>query len=76
MRKWFLPLTVIGLTGLGMAVASDRGRGYLRRVFDTVINSQDAFGNLNTMVERELDNIQQALNDIADALGAPADSAN
>ena len=32
MRKWYLPLTVLGLGSLGVLVATARGRGLLRQV--------------------------------------------
>ena len=34
MRKWFLPLTVLGLGGLGAALFTERGRNVISSLFE------------------------------------------
>jgi hypothetical protein len=72
MRKWYLPLTVLGLGGLGvvgMLVGTDRGRAVVRRVAENFLDAPESFEEWNDAAQRELDSIQVALDGLAKALG-------
>jgi hypothetical protein len=72
MRKWYLPLTVLGLGGLGvvgMLVGTDRGRAVVRRVAENFLDAPESFEEWNDAAQRELDSIQAALDGLAEALG-------
>lgn len=73
MRNWYIPATVIGLAGLGLAVASEQGRSRLRRFFSAIAQSP-RLGEFNDVIDSELNNIQQALDQIADTLSSPSDA--
>ncbi len=68
MRKWFLPLTVLGIGSLGALVLSERGRQALRWVLDRMDEAPERFAEWNEGAQHELDRIQDALNEIADSL--------
>lgn len=68
MQKWFLPLTVLGLGGLGLLVLSDRGQDALQWVFDKLDEAPDQFNDWNARAQEELDRIQMALNRVAESL--------
>jgi hypothetical protein len=69
MRKWYVPVTLIGLSGLGMLFLTDRGRKALRWAFDNIDRAPDALLEWNEAAQRELDRIQTALNRVAESLG-------
>jgi len=68
MQKWFLPLTVLGLGGLGLLVLSDRGQDALHWVFNKLDEAPDQFNDWNARAQNELDRIQMALNRVAESL--------
>ncbi len=68
MRKWFLPLTVLGLGGLGALALSERGRRAMEWFFERLDEAPDRLAEWNDSAQAELDRIQVALNDIADTL--------
>ena len=68
MQKWFLPLTVLGLGGLGLLVLSDRGQDALEWAFKKLDEVPDQFDDWNTRAQEELDRIQMALNRVAESL--------
>jgi hypothetical protein len=70
MRKWYVPVTVIGLSGLGLLVLSNRGRQAVRWLFENVHRAPDALLEWNEAAQRELDRIQTALNRVARSLDA------
>jgi len=72
MRKWTMPLTILGLGGLGYLLLSERGRQALRWISDNVSRGPDKFLEWNEAAQRELDRIQTALNRVADSLQAGA----
>ncbi len=69
MRKWYLPLTVLGLSGLGMFIASEAGRNAVRRVVHGMDDGPEGFDQWNETAQRELDNIQAKLDQLAKSLG-------
>ena len=61
MRKWGLPLTVVGVSGLGLLFLTARGRQGWRWSPDTLLNWSE-------VAQREMDRIQAALNRVAETL--------
>jgi hypothetical protein len=70
MRKWTMPLTLLGLGGLGYLFLSERGQQALRWVAENVSRGPEKFLEWNESAQRELDRIQEALNRVADTLQA------
>ncbi len=68
MRKWFVPLTMLGIGSLGALILSERGRQALDWVFDRIDEAPDRIADWNDTAQGELEKIQSALNEIADSL--------
>lgn len=68
MRRWYLPLTVIGLGGVGALLLSERGRAALRTAIEKLWQSPDRLLDWNGDLESELDRIQAALDGIAESI--------
>lgn len=68
MRKWFLPLTVLGLGGIGAALLSNRGRHFVSTLFERQGDGPSKFIEWNETAQNELARIQKALDRIADHL--------
>jgi hypothetical protein len=68
MRKWFLPLTMLGIGSIGALVLSERGRQALEWIFDRLDEAPDRIADWNDSAQTELNKIQDALNEIADTL--------
>jgi hypothetical protein len=68
MRKWYVPMTVAGLGGLGVLLFTDRGRRWLRWVAEHLPEAQEQLAVWNETAQRELDRIQTALNSIAETI--------
>ena len=71
MKKWYLPVTVLGLSGLGLLFASERGRDRMRHAFDRLVEHGDPLGEFNKFCEEQLDTIQRNLDRLAEALEDP-----
>lgn len=71
MKHWLLPITVLGVSGLGLLFASERGRQRLHTLFQD-LNTADPLGQFNQAVEDQLDNIQRTLERLAEALEGEA----
>ncbi len=70
MRKWYVPVTVLGIAGLGMLVLTDRGRAALRWMYENLNRAPESLLEWNEAAQRELDRIQTALNRVAASLEA------
>jgi len=70
MRRWYVPLAVLGLGGLGLLVLTERGRRSLRWAAERMDQAPDAFAEWNDAAQRELERIQSALNRVATSLEA------
>ena len=70
MRKLYVPLTLLGLGGLGWLFLTGSGRQALRWVEDKLSAGPEKFLEWNEAAQRELDRIQTALNRVADSLEA------
>ena len=68
MRRWFVPLTVLGLGSIGMVLLSERGRSALRSVFEGFGQASDRLSQWNYNLEDELGRIQAMLDGIAESL--------
>ena len=68
MRKWFLPLTVLGIGGVGALLFSERGRRGLEWLFDRLDEAPDRLAEWNESAQSELEKIQNALNELSDTL--------
>ena len=68
MRRWYLPLTVLGLGGVGALLLSERGRSALRTMLDSLWQAPDHLLDWDGSLESELDRIQAALDAIAETV--------
>lgn len=68
MRKWYLPMTVVGLGGLGVLLFTDRGRRSLRWLAEHLHEAPQHLAEWNETAQRELDRIQTTLNQVSDSL--------
>jgi hypothetical protein len=68
MRKWYVPLTVAGLGGLGVFLFSDSGRKALRCMGQYIRWNSEGFLEWNDAAEAELHRLQDALSAIAESL--------
>lgn len=68
MRKWFVPLTMLGIGSLGALILSERGRQALDWIFDRIDEAPDRIAEWNDTAQQELEKIQDSLNEIADTL--------
>jgi hypothetical protein len=71
MKNWFLPATVLGLSGLALVFASERGRERVRHFLDHLLENGDPLGEFNKFCEDQLETIQQNLDRLAKALEEP-----
>jgi hypothetical protein len=74
MKNWLVPATLLGLSGLALVVASERGRERLRLFLDDLLEHGDPLGEFNKFCEDQLDAIQQNLDRVAKALEGPQPS--
>lgn len=68
MRRWYWPVTVIGLGSVSALLLSERGRSVLRRMLQGFWQAPDRLLDWNGSLDSELDRIQTALDRIADSL--------
>ena len=68
MRRWYLPLTVLGLGGVGALLLTERGGSVLRRSLERFWEPPEHLLDWNGSLESELGRIQDALDTIAESL--------
>jgi hypothetical protein len=68
MRRWYVPLTLLGLGSIGAFLLTERGRNSLKSVFENFNEAPDRWMEWNESAQSELDRIQAALNRIAESL--------
>ena len=68
MRKWLVPLVVVGAGGLGAFFLSEKGRETLKRWLAALDQSPGRWEEWNEAAQSELDGIQASLNQIAQSL--------
>ena len=71
MKNWLLPIAVLGVSGVGLMCASERGRRQIQSLFERITQAGDPLGEFNKAVESQLDNIQRTLDRLSEALEAP-----
>jgi hypothetical protein len=67
--KWTIPLTFVGLSGLGAMLFSGRGRKLIRSATKRYSSMPGRLVAWNDSAKRELDHIQQAVKDLEQSLG-------
>lgn len=75
MRKWYLPLTVLGLGSLAALVATDRGRRVLRQVGRGLDRAPDQLRDWSDAFDDELTKIQSTIDSLNDLLAKPQKNA-
>ncbi len=68
MRKYYAPLTVLGLAGIGILLFSKRGQRALRWAADNFQKAPETLLEWNETAQRELDRLQTAVNRVAQSL--------
>jgi hypothetical protein len=74
MKNWFLPATVLGLTGVALVLSSERGRERVRHLVDDFLKHGDPIGEFGKFCEDQLETIQQSLDRLSEALEDPQTS--
>ena len=69
MRRWYVPVTVLGLGGIGLVLLSERGRSAVRALFRDFGRATGRLLEWNDGLQDELDGIQAMLDGIAESLG-------
>ena len=73
MRRWYVPLTVLGFASLGVLVLTQRGRQALRWLAENLENAPDTLLQWNETTQRELERLRTAVNQLAVALGTASE---
>jgi hypothetical protein len=68
MRKWFVPLTVLGVGGIGAFFLTDKGKETLRRWRAVFVDAPQRWETWNENAQLEPERIQIALNQIKESL--------
>ncbi|HTK94313.1 MAG TPA: hypothetical protein VL382_01640 [Terriglobales bacterium] len=68
MRKWYVPLTMVGLGGLGLLFVSERGQQAVRWLLESFEEVPGQMAAFNEGVEHELARIESALDEISSEL--------
>lgn len=68
MRKWFVPLTMLGIGGIGALILSEAGRRGLEWFFEQMEEAPDRIADWNDTAQLELEKIQASLNELAETL--------
>ncbi|HEV2988968.1 MAG TPA: hypothetical protein VG759_11030 [Candidatus Angelobacter sp.] len=71
MKNWYLPVLVLGLSGVGLLFATEKGRERLIAFFDRMAKSEDPLGAFNQALDKQVENIQNALDRLSQALEHP-----
>jgi len=67
--KWTIPLTFVGLSGLGAMLFSERGRKLVRSIAERLSSAPGRLAVWNDAAQKELDHIQQAVKELEQSLG-------
>jgi hypothetical protein len=71
MKNWFLPIAVLGISGVGLVCSTERGREQMRNMLNRWLEHGDPLGEFNHFLEDRLGEIQQALDSLSEALEEP-----
>lgn len=74
MRRWTMPLAVVGVSGLGYLFLSERGQRALRWLMENISQGPDKFLEWNEAAQRELDRIQVALKRVSESLAGATEA--
>lgn len=68
MRKWYLPLTVLGVASVAALVLSERGRESVARFLNRLEDPPEPFRGWNDAAQREMERLQDALDRLSSSL--------
>ena len=68
MKSWFAPVALLGLSGLGLLITSERGGNQLRAFVEHLGRHGDPIGEFHSLLDGQLRAIQDALDHLAEAL--------
>jgi len=68
MRRWYVPLTVLGLGSISVMLLSERGRNALRALFRDFGRVSGELLEWNDGLRDELDRIHAMLDEVAESL--------
>jgi hypothetical protein len=68
MRNWLVPAALLGLSGVGLFFASERGREQVRTLLDGLARNGDPLGEFNDFLDDQVATIQRTLDAVAEAL--------
>ena len=68
MRRWYVPLTVLGFAGLGVLLLTQRGRQALRWLAENLEDAPDTLLQWNETTQRDLERLRAAVNQVAASL--------
>jgi hypothetical protein len=68
MRRWYVPVTLLGLGGIGFLFLTERGRTALRWTYENLHRAPENLLGWNEAAQQELDRIQTALARVASTL--------
>lgn len=68
MRNWLIPATLLGLSGLGLFCASERGRAQIRAFLEGVARHGDPLSEFNGLLDEQLAALQRTLDAVAEAI--------
>jgi len=69
MRKWYLPMAVLGVGSVGLLMVSDAGRDAVRWLKENVLEDPDQLSSWNDAAQEELNSIKASLDQLASSLG-------
>jgi hypothetical protein len=69
MRKWYVPVTVVGVGALGVLALAVGGRPAKRWLQHKLERAPQTFQEWNEAAQQELDRLQSALDDISAQVG-------
>ncbi len=68
MRKYYAPMAVLGLAGVGVLLLTRRGQNAVRWLADNVEKAPETLLEWNDAAQRELDRLQAAVDRVAQSL--------
>lgn len=68
MKNWLLPIALLGVSGIGLVFASERGRARMRKLVERVADTEEPLADFNHAIEGQLQYIQHVLDQLSEAL--------
>ncbi len=69
-KKWFVPAALVGMSGMGLLLMSDRGRSAMRWARTRFLQAPEQLQDWNEKAQSELARIQEKLDEVASQLEA------